>query len=199
MKMKNKQSGFTMIESLVAFLIITIGLLGVGALQSVAIGSTKVAADRSVASIHTSALMSRMNSNDLFWQTISTTFDVTIDAAGVISDTGSGGEGSALEALSADCAAVVCTPAETASYNMKTWAQDGSSIGVDGGFADRLPAPAARIRRIGVDFPVMLELSLTWNEKRAASGLSMASTYYTATGTAANSQRDFTFVLRARP
>lgn len=188
-----------MIESLVSFLIIVIGLLGVGALQSVAIGSTKVAADRSVASIHTSALMSRMNNNDLFWQTISPAFDVSISAAGVISDTGAGGEGAALEALNADCGAVVCTPAETASYNIKTWALDGSSVGVDGGFSDRLPAPTARLRRIGVDFPVMLELSLTWNEKRSTSGLNMASTYYSATGSAANSQRDFTFILRARP
>ncbi len=199
MNFKNTQSGFAMLESLIAFLIIVFGLLGIGALQSIAIGSTKVAADRSIASIQTSALLSRINSNDLFWQTISPTFDIAISAAGVISDVGAGGEGAALESLTVDCAAAICTPQETAAYNVKSWAQNGSSFGTTGGISDRLPAPSARIRRIGTDFPVMLEVSLIWNENKSTSGINMASTYYTGTGTAANSQRAFTYTVRARP
>jgi type IV pilus assembly protein PilV len=76
MNLKNKQSGFAMLESLIAFLIISFGLLGIGALQSIAIGSTKVAADRSLASIQASALLYRIKSKDLFWQTIYPTFDI---------------------------------------------------------------------------------------------------------------------------
>jgi type IV pilus assembly protein PilV len=199
MNLKNKQSGVAMIESLIAFLIIVFGLLGIGALQSIAVGSTKVAADRSLASIQTSALLSRINSNDLFWQTISPAFDISISSAGAISDVGGGAEGAALEALATDCAAAICTPMETAAYNIKSWAQTGSSFGGTGGMSDRLPAASARIRRIGVAFPVMLEVSVTWNENKATSGLEMASTYYTDTGTAANSQRAFTYTVRARP
>ncbi len=199
MKLKNKQSGVAMLESLIAFLIIVFGLLGIGALQSIAIGSTKVAADRSLASIQTSALLSRINSNDLFWQTISPDFDVEISAAGVITDLGGTGEGDALEALGTDCSANVCTPQETAAYNIKSWATNGGSFGGAGGIQDRLPAASARIQRVGVDFPVMLEVSVTWNENKATSGLDMASTYYTGTGTAANAQRDFTYTVRARP
>lgn len=199
MNLKNKQSGVAMIESLIAFLIIVFGLLGIGALQSIAVGSTKVAADRSLASIQTSALLSRINSNDLFWQTISPAFDISISSAGVIADVGGGAEGAALEALATDCSAAICTPMETAAYNIKSWAQTGSSFGGTGGMSDRLPAANARIRRVGVDFPVMLEVSVTWNENKATSGLEMASTYYTGTGTAANSQRAFTYTVRARP
>jgi type IV pilus modification protein PilV len=199
MQLKNKQSGVAMLESLIAFLIIVFGLLGIGALQSIAIGSTKVAADRSLASIQTSALLSRINSNDLFWQTITPNFDIGISSAGVISDLGGTGEGDALEALGTDCSANVCTPQETAAYSIKSWATTGSSFGGNGGMQDRLPAASARIRRIGVDFPVMLEVSVTWNETRATSGLNMASTYYTDTGSAANAQRDFTYTVRARP
>jgi len=199
MNLRNKQSGVAMLESLIAFLIIVIGLLGIGALQSIAVGSTKVAADRSLASIQTSALLQRINSNDLFWQTISPDFDISISSAGDIADLGAGAEGAALDALAVDCAATVCTPMEAASYNIKSWAQTGSSFGGTGGISDRLPAASARIQRIGVDFPVMLEVSVTWNENKAASGLDMASTYYSDTGTAANSQRDFTYTVRARP
>ena len=199
MNLKKNQSGVAMIESLIAFLIIVFGLLGIGALQSIAIGSTKVAADRSLASIQASALLSRINSNDLFWQTISPGFDISISAAGVIADLGGTGEGDALEALGTDCAAAICTPQETAAYNIKSWAQSGSSFGGTGGIQDRLPAASARIQRIGADFPVMLEVSVTWNEQKSTSGLDMASTYYTGTGSAANAQRDFTYTVRARP
>lgn len=199
MNLQQKQSGFSLIESLIAFLVISFGMLGVGALNSLAIGGTKVAADRSTASIHSSALLSRLRGNDAFWQTIPPTFDITISSTGVIADTAAGGDAAALQAAALDCAANVCNPLQIASFDLKTWAQNGSSMGVDGGMADRLPAPAARIRRIGIDFPVMLQIAVTWSEKRAASSLDMSSTYYSATGTAANSQRNFTHTLRARP
>jgi len=198
-KTRISQGGFSMIESLVAFVVIVFGILGVAALQAVAVGGTKVAADRSTASIHTSALISRMKGNDTFWQSLPVGSDITISATGVIADIGAGSIGTDLEAESTDCAVTACIPIETASYNLKTWAQNGTSVGVDGGFADRLPAPTARIRRIGNDFPVMLEISLIWNEKRAVSGVAMAGTFYSATGTAQNSQRDFAFIVRARP
>ena len=102
MNLKKNQSGVAMIESLIAFLIIVFGLLGIGALQSIAIGSTKVAADRSLASIQASALISRINGNDLFWQSIQPGFDISISAASVIADLGGTGEGDDLEALSTD-------------------------------------------------------------------------------------------------
>jgi type IV pilus assembly protein PilV len=199
MNMQHSERGFTLVESLVAFLIIVIGIVGVAAVQSAGIGSTKVAADRSVASIHTSALMSRIKGNDAYWQTISTDFDVQIAADGTISDLGAGFEGADLNAENTDCAAVVCNSLEAAAYTLKTWSQHGSSMSGNGGFADRLPAPVARIRRVGIDFPVMLEVTLTWNERRSVSGVQMAGTYYSGTGSAANSQRDFSYVMRARP
>jgi type IV pilus assembly protein PilV len=199
MNMRHSEHGFTLVESLVAFLIIVIGIVGVAAVQSAGIGSTKVASDRSLASIHTSALMSRIKGNDAYWQTISTDFDVEIAAGGTITDRGAGFEGAVLDAEKTDCAAVVCNSLEAADYTLKTWSQHGSSMAGNGGFADRLPAPVARIRRVGIDFPVMLEVTRTWNERRSVSGVQMAGTYYSGTGSAANSQRDFSYIMRARP
>lgn len=193
------QQGYTLVESLVAFLIIVIGIVGVAAVQSAGIGSTKVAADRSVASIQTSALMSRIKGNDAYWQGISEDFDIQVAADGTISDLGASMEGADLNGENTDCAAAICNSLENAAYTLKTWSQHGSSVSGDGGFADRLPAPVARIRRVGTDFPVMLEVTLTWNERRAVSGVQMAATYYSGTGSAANAQRDFSYVMRARP
>jgi type IV pilus assembly protein PilV len=193
------QSGFTMVESLVALVIIVIGIVGSIAVQSAGIGGTKVAADRSVAAIHTAALISRMKGNDAYWQNIPDDFDVEVAADGTITDLGGGSDGADLAGEGADCSAVSCTALQAAAYGLKTWAQNGSSAGAHGGFADRLSAPAARIRRVGNDFPVMVEITLTWNERRATSGMQMAGTYYSASGTAANSERAFNYVMLARP
>jgi type IV pilus assembly protein PilV len=199
MRLNRRQSGFTLIESLIAFLVIVLGILGVAAVQSAGISSTKIASDRSVASIHTSALLSRMNANNAYWQTIPDDFDIQVDAAGAITDLGAGFDGAALDAENTDCSAGVCTPIEAAAYNLKTWAQNGTSLGATGGFADRLPAPAARIQRIGTDFPVMLEITLTWNEIRSVSGTPMAAAYYAPGNTPASNNRNISYVVRARP
>ncbi|HNP37129.1 MAG TPA: type IV pilus modification protein PilV [Woeseiaceae bacterium] len=199
MKKHKQQSGFTLVESLIAMLVIVIGILGVAAVQSAGISSTKISSDRSVASIHTSALLSRMNANNAYWQTIPDDFDIEVDATGAISDLGAGSDGADLEAENTDCSSGVCSPIEAAAYNLKTWAQNGSSLGGSGGFADRLPAPAARIRRIGNDFPVMLEITLTWNETRSVAGMPMSAGYYTPGNTPASNNRNVSYVVRARP
>lgn len=49
--MENKQSGFTLIEALVALLLLSVGLLGVAAMQIKAVQSTQVSYHRSVASL----------------------------------------------------------------------------------------------------------------------------------------------------
>ena len=188
-----------MVESLVSHVILVFGILGAIAMQTAAIGNAKIAADRSLAAIHTSALLSKMNSNENFWQTVALDFDIEVAADGTISDLGAGLEGAALNGATTDCVTDVCTPIETAAYNLRTWANNGTSFGVDGGFSDRLSAPTARIRRIGNDFPAMFEVTLRWNEKRSTTGTQMAPTFYNAGNSAANAQRVIDYTVRARP
>jgi type IV pilus assembly protein PilV len=199
MNFRNRQSGFTIVEAMVALVILLFGILGAVAMQSAAISNTKIAADRSLAAIHASSILSKMNSNEDFWQTIPVGFDIAIAADGTISDLGGGSDGADLEAAGADCVANVCSPLETAAHNLKTWVQGGTSFGIDGGISNRLPTPAARIRRIGNDFPVMLEVTIRWNEKRSATAGEMSNDFYAAGNTAANSQRGIEFTIRARP
>ena len=199
MTTKNGQYGFTIVESMVALIVLLFGILGAIAMQTAAVSNTKVAADRSLAAIHTSSILSKMNSNENFWQTVPNGFDIQIASDGSISDLGAGTDGSDLDAAGTDCVTDVCTPLETAAHNLKNWAQGGSSFGANGGFSDRLPAPTARIRRIGNDFPVMFEITITWAEKRTTSGTPMAANYYNAGNTAANIQRGINYTVRARP
>ena len=199
MEFRKQQAGFTLIEAMVALVILVFGILGALAMQSAAVSNTKIAADRSIAAIHTSSILSKMNSNEDYWQTIPVGFDIQIAADGTISDLGSGSDGSDLEAAGTDCVTDVCSPLETAAYNLKKWVQGGTSFGNAGGFGDRLPTPAARIRRVGNDFPVMVEVTIRWNELRRTSGTPMASSFYAAGTTAATAQRGIDFTVRARP
>ena len=143
MRIKISQRGFTIIESMVALVILMFGILGAIAMQTAAVSNTKIAADRSLAAIHTSSILSKMNSNENFWQTVPDDFDIQIAADGSISDVGAGSDGSDLDAATTDCVTQVCSPLEAAAHNLRNWAQGGTSFGADGGFSDRLPAPTA--------------------------------------------------------
>lgn len=199
MKAGSGQRGFTLIEAMVSLVILVFGILGAVAMQTAAVANTKISADRSLAAIHASSILSKMNSNEDYWQTIPPGFDIAINANGTISDVGAGSDGADLDSATTDCITAVCSSLETAAHNLRNWAQGGTSFGTDGGFSNRLSAPAARIRRVGNDFPVMVEITLRWNEKRATSGTPMAATFYSAGNTAANAQRTIEFTIRARP
>lgn len=199
MDFREDQNGFTLVEAMVALVVLLFGILGAVAMQSAAISNTKISADRSVAAIHASSILSKMNSNEDYWQTIPVGFDIEISANGTISDLGAGSDGADLDAAGVDCVAEVCSPLETAAHNLKNWVVGGTSFGDAGGISNRLSAPAARIRRIGNDFPVMLEVTIRWNEKRSTSAAQMANTFYNDGTTAANAQRAIDFTVRARP
>ncbi len=199
MDFREKQKGFTIIEAMVALVILLFGILGAVAMQSAAISNTKIAADRSVAAIHASSILSKMNSNENFWQTIPVGFDIEVAADGTISDLGPGTDGADLETAGADCVTDVCSPLETAAHNLKNWVVGGTSFGNSAGISDRLATPTARIRRIGNDFPVMVEVTISWNEKRTTTAAQMANDFYNNGNTAANAQRGIDFTVRARP
>lgn len=199
MAFRERQQGFTMVEAMVALVVLVFGLLGALAMQSAAISNTKISADRSIAAIHTSSILSKMNSNQDYWQTIPVGFDIGIGADGTISDLGAGSDGADLEAAGVDCVVQACSPLETAAYNLKNWVLRGTSFGNDGGISNRLSAPVARVRRVGNDFPVMLEVTIRWNEKRSTAAAPMGNGFYVAGDTAANAQRAIDFTVRARP
>ena len=59
--------GFSMVEVLVAVIIIAIGMLGVAKLQAVAMSSTGVARMRSLAAIEAASLADAMHANRGYW------------------------------------------------------------------------------------------------------------------------------------
>jgi type IV pilus assembly protein PilV len=105
------QHGFTLIEVLIAVVIIAIGLLGLAGLNAVGINSTHTSYLRSRASIHTENMadMMRVNragvdANDYANNAAPATIDYsTITAPGI------------------DCRSTACTPAEQAQVDAYNW------------------------------------------------------------------------------
>jgi type IV pilus assembly protein PilV len=60
--------GFSLVEVLVALLVVSVGLIGLAKMESLALSSTSVASLRSVAAIEAASLASMMHANQDFWQ-----------------------------------------------------------------------------------------------------------------------------------
>lgn len=65
MRSHSKQKGFTLLEALVAFLILSVGMLGIASLQVVSLKAGKTAVIRTVAVIKVEEIMERIRNNPL--------------------------------------------------------------------------------------------------------------------------------------
>ena len=62
------QSGFSLIEVLVAVVVIAIGLLGNASIQALSLNNTSIARIRSLAALEADGLASVMHANTVYWQ-----------------------------------------------------------------------------------------------------------------------------------
>lgn len=108
------QSGFTLIEALIALLVIMIGLLGVAGMQALAIHNTTQAHIRSLASLDAHSLASEIRANRAYWaDTAVAPATVSIAASGV----------TPMPAPYTDCSTTNCTAAQSAAYSLTEWAK----------------------------------------------------------------------------
>jgi type IV pilus assembly protein PilV len=116
--------GFSLIEVLVALIIIAVGMLGLAKIQGLAYASTGTASQRSLASIQAASLVSAMRANHAYWSAAATTttqFSITFSgtAVTVIADSGATmGTTYACKALGANAP---CTTAQMAAYDVNDW------------------------------------------------------------------------------
>ena len=104
--------GFSLIEVLVALVVVSVGLLGIAKMQAIAYSSTGVASKRSLAAIEAASLASSMHANRAYWSVSGVApLTTTITGAAV-----TGSSDAALTAF-ADCTLgggfAPCTPSQT--------------------------------------------------------------------------------------
>jgi type IV pilus assembly protein PilV len=152
------QRGFTLIEVLVALLIIAIGLLGIAKMQALALSSTGTARMRSVAAIEAASMASMMHANRAYWAGISSgTESVTVTASSSSFTTSD----STVAAPSTGCpatAATPCTPAQLAGQDLTYWAGDlNQTMPPNAKATISCPAGTATV-------PVTCTLEILWTE-----------------------------------
>jgi type IV pilus assembly protein PilV len=126
------QKGFTLIEVMVALLVISIGLLGIAKMQALALASTGTARMRSVAAIEAASIASMMHSDRAYWAGISSgTEKVTVTASSSSfssTDTSvtlpTGCTATAPSPCCTPSLATPCSAAQLAAQDLTLWAYD---------------------------------------------------------------------------
>ncbi len=180
--------GFTLIEGMVSLLVISIGLLGTLALQSSMIGRTMHSNNQTVAASHASNMVARIRAQAGYWQAVPVGFGVAVSAAGAITDSADATVSSAT-ALHACATSSCATPNAEVAQDLRLWAlnPNGSSA------AERLGNTTLTVDRIGNTLPPLLQITVSWDRKRAAGGIDMSSGYLADAVEAAN------YSLRVHP
>jgi type IV pilus assembly protein PilV len=117
-------AGFTLVEVLVAVVIIGIGLLGIAKMESVALGSTGVAQERSIAALEAASLAAAMRADRAYWGAGLAPATVTVTGTAITQSAGS------YFATAVNCVVGVtgnvapCTPTQMASADLQQWAID---------------------------------------------------------------------------
>ncbi|MBI5611490.1 MAG: type IV pilus modification protein PilV [Gammaproteobacteria bacterium] len=148
--------GFTMVEVLVAMVVIAIGLLGLAGLQASGLRFSGNSALRTQALLLSQDIIERMRANPPL-----ATDPSPYAAYGVASATAF----AALPAAPAtNCGATACTPADLAAYDLVTWKNaivnrlHATSAGTSATVAITPNSPAAGVHTV--------DITLTWTERK---------------------------------
>jgi len=150
--------GFTLIEVLVALIIIAVGMLGIAKIQALAYASTGTASLRSLAAIEASSLGSAMRVNRGYWAVAPQPLTITIAHATFSATDG------ALNGLNVCTApALACTPSALASADLQTWATalDKALPNVQGTIS--CPPAGAPVSQ-----PIGCTIQIQWSERNTA-------------------------------
>ena len=118
--------GFTLVEVLVSVVIISIGLLGIAKMESVALSGTGVAQQRSVAALAAASLAASMHADRAWWNSAAAPASLTISGTTI---------SNAALATAVDCIAgdagtsAPCTPAQIAAFDLQQWAAGVNGTG----------------------------------------------------------------------
>jgi len=141
---RNKQQGFTLLEVLIALLILSIGLLGLAALQTTGLRSNEMASMRTTSTMLAYDISDRMRANPQGFAD----GDYVIDSGPVTGTV-------------TDCIAGVCTPAQMATFDLDQW-KDA---------IDRLPGGQGDITQTAGP-PLVHTITVRWDQNRTdATGL----------------------------
>jgi type IV pilus assembly protein PilV len=181
---QSRARGFTLVEVMVALIIIAIGMLGIAKMQALALSNTSSSRARALAAIEAASLATAMHTNRAYWASyLSTPGNISVAAAA-----GTGTVTSDAAAMQAALTAVGATASlcpTSSLFNAKlscfcasatsstcgtTYVNMAASDLYDWGstLASLLPAATASVSCNTADSPVDCTITITWTENAVA-------------------------------
>jgi type IV pilus assembly protein PilV len=176
--MKTNARGFTLVEVMVALIVIAIGMLGIAKMQGLALSSTGASRSRALAAVEASGLAAAMQANRAYWSAAtsvpgtigittaggvgtvtvpdSATMQTAVTAAAGVACSGMG------MTLSCYCTTgqgAPCTTISLAGADIYDWAQS---------LATFLPNASASVTCHNANQPVDCTIAISWNENTVA-------------------------------
>ena len=157
---KLRDRGFSLVEVMIALVVLSIGLLGIAKIQALAYASTGTASVRSLAAIEAGSLASAMRANRAYWSVFApANAGITVVGTTVSSPDATF---NGLLAATQDCSATgtaPCSATVQAAFDLQQWALALSQI---------LPNAGATVACENLTLPVDCTVTVTWNEKAVA-------------------------------
>lgn len=143
--------GFTLVEVMVALIVIAIGMLGIAKMEALALSSTGVARTQSLAAIEAASLASAMHANRSYWAgEVTTPVSSFTVSGGTVTDT------TMTLSQEASCTAPYCSPTLLAAWDVQQWAGDLNGI---------LPNATATVTCVTTDSPIDCSIQIKWVEQ----------------------------------
>jgi type IV pilus assembly protein PilV len=165
-----RSRGFSLVEVMVAVIVICVGMLGIAKMQALSVSNTTTARLRSLAAIEAASLASAMHSNRQYWANTALPFNAAL-TAGVITSS----DGALAVQATADlatvpdnvCFGIQCAAMPLAAFDLARWST--SLIGLLP--PPTPPNPMATIScpaNPGVNAPPSCTITISWREKAVA-------------------------------
>jgi type IV pilus assembly protein PilV len=144
-----RAKGFSLVEVMVALVIVAIGLLGLAKMESLALSSTGVASGRQLAALEASSMAAMMHANRAYWATAIAPATTTVNTT------------TATTAPTTMCnvSGTPCTAANVALYDEWQWANGLSKV---------LPNFLGTITCSTSTLPVTCTITVQWAEAGVA-------------------------------
>ena len=166
--------GFSLIEVMVAVVIICIGLLGIAKLQAMSLSNSTMSRQRAIAAIEAASLASSMHSNRNFWASQNLGLEILVAPGGAVSiPTPNPGPAGFQASITTDIAsggpcigngsavAACPNPQDLAAFDVARWWANSLKLLLPNAQADVL----CPIVPAGTLAPASCTITITWTEK----------------------------------